>query len=121
MQWILFRQFLRFAVLKCQRFTKVLSNIPLSGVSMKYSFDAKPDAPTQKHVQYYTMLGTRAIWQDGWKAVAVHAPLTDKGNFDKDVWQLYNVDVDRSESTDLAKENPEKLEALKKLWLEEAN
>jgi arylsulfatase len=94
---------------------------PLSGVSMKYSFDAKPDDPTQKHVQYYSMLGTRAIWQDGWKAVAVHAPLTDKGNFDNDVWQLYNVDADRSESTDLAKENPEKLEALKKLWLEEAN
>ena len=47
--------------------------------------------------------------------------LTDKGNFDKDVWQLYHVDVDRSESTDLAKENPEKLEALKKLWDEEAD
>jgi arylsulfatase len=93
---------------------------PLSGVSMKYSFDVTPDAPTQKHTQYYAMLGTRAIWQDGWKAVAVHAPLTDKGNFDKDQWQLYNVDADRSESTDLAKENPEKLEALKKVWLEEA-
>ena len=94
---------------------------PLSGVSMKYSFDAKPDDPTQKHVQYYCMLGTRAIWQDGWKAVAVHAPLTSKGNFDKDKWELYHVDVDRSESKDLAKENPEKLEALKKLWDEEAN
>ena len=93
---------------------------PLSGVSMKYTFDAKPDDPTQKHVQYYTMLGTRAIWQDGWKAVAVHAPLTDKGHFDQDKWELYHVDVDRSESKDLANENPEKLEALKKLWLEEA-
>jgi arylsulfatase len=94
---------------------------PLSGVSMKYSFDAKPDDLTQKHVQYYAMLGTRAIWQDGWKAVAVHAPLTDKGNFDKDKWELYHVDVDRSESKDLAKENPEKLEALIKLWNEEAD
>ena len=93
---------------------------PLSGVSMMYSFNATPDAPTQKHTQYYTMLGTRAVWQDGWKAVAVHAPLTGKGNFDKDQWQLYHVDVDRSESTDLAKENPEKLEALKKAWLDEA-
>jgi arylsulfatase len=93
---------------------------PLSGVSMKYSFDAKPDDPTQKHVQYYTMLGTRAIWQDGWKAVAVHAPLTSKGKFDQDKWELYHVDVDRSESKDLAKENPEKLEALKKLYDEEA-
>src|SRR5215204_3129673 len=87
---------------------------------MKYSFDAKPDDPTQKHVQYYTMLGTRAIWQDGWKAIAVHAPLTDKGKFDQDKWELYHVDVDRSESNDVAKENPEKLEALKKLYLEEA-
>jgi arylsulfatase A-like enzyme len=94
---------------------------PLSGVSMKYSFDATPDAPTQKHVQYYSMLGTRAIWQDGWKAVAVHAPLTDHGKFDEDKWELYHVDVDRSESTDLAQQNPEKLEELKKLWLEEAN
>jgi hypothetical protein len=93
---------------------------PLSGVSMRYTFDATPDAPTQKHRQYYAMLGTRAIWEDGWKAVAVHAPLTAKDNFDKDQWQLYHVDVDRAESKDLAKENPEKLEALKKIWFEEA-
>ena len=93
---------------------------PLSGVSMKYTFEAKPDDATQKHVQYYTMLGTRAIWQDGWKAVAVHAPLTDKGNFDKDVWELYHTDVDRAEANNLASENPEKLEALKKLYDEEA-
>jgi len=93
---------------------------PLSGVSMRYSFDAKADAPTQKKRQYYTMLGTRALWEDGWKAVAVHAPLTGKGNFDKDPWELYHVDVDRSESKDLAKENPEKLQALIKTWFEEA-
>src|SRR5688572_2354496 len=99
---------------------KGVEQYPLSGVSMKYSFDAKPDDPTQKHVQYYTMLGTRAIWQDGWKAIAVHAPLTSKGKFDEDKWELYHVEVDRSESNDLAKENPEKLEALKKLYDEEA-
>jgi len=100
---------------------KGVEQYPLSGVSMKYSFDATPDAPTQKHVQYYSMLGTRAIWKDGWKAVAVHAPLTDKGNFDKDVWQLYHVEVDRAEANDLANENPEKLAELIKLWDEEAD
>jgi len=93
---------------------------PLSGVSMRYSFDAKQKDPTQKHVQYYVMLGTRGIWKDGWKASAVHAPLTGKGNFDKDSWQLYHVDEDRSESTDLAKQNPEKLKELQDLWMEEA-
>jgi len=60
------------------------------------------------------------MWQDGWKAVAIHAPLTGKGHFDKDVWQLYNIDKDRSESTDLAKQHPDKLEALIKAWFEEA-
>lgn len=94
---------------------------PLSGVSMRYTFDATPDAPTKKHRQYYAMLGTRAIWEDGWKAVAVHAPLTSKGHFDQDVWQLYHTDVDRAEANDLAKQNPEKLEAMKKAWLEEAD
>ncbi|RPD41672.1 arylsulfatase [Chitinophaga barathri] len=93
---------------------------PLSGVSMKYSFDAAPDAPTQKHVQYYAMLGTRGIWKDGWKAAAVHAPLTNKGHFDKDEWELYNVAEDRSESKNLAKENPGKLKELIDAWFEEA-
>jgi arylsulfatase len=93
---------------------------PLAGVSMRYSFDAKPDAPTQKKRQYYAMLGTRGMWENGWKAVAVHAPLSGKGHFDQDPWQLYNVDEDRSESKDVAKQHPEKLQALIKVWFEEA-
>jgi arylsulfatase len=94
---------------------------PLSGVSMRYTFDAAPTAPTQKHKQYYAMLGTRAMWEDGWKAVALHAPLTGKGHFDKDEWELYHVDADPAESKNLAKENPEKLQALIKDWFDEAN
>lgn len=94
---------------------------PLSGVSMRYTFDAKPDDPTQKHRQYYAMLGTRGIWEDGWKAVALHAPIVGKGHFDQDQWELYNVGADRSESKDLSKENPEKLQALIKAWFEEAD
>jgi arylsulfatase len=87
---------------------------------MRYTFDAKPDDPTKKHRQYYAMLGTRGIWEDGWKASAVHAPISGKGHFDKDAWELYHVDVDRAESKDLAKEQPDKLQALIKAWNEEA-
>ncbi|MFN7986651.1 MAG: arylsulfatase [Thermoanaerobaculia bacterium] len=97
-----------------------VEQFPLSGVSMKYTFDAVPDAPTHKKRQFYAMLGTRGIWEDGWVAAAVHAPFTGKGHFDQDQWQLFHVDVDRSESTDLAKQNPEKVAALKKAWDEEA-
>ena len=94
---------------------------PLAGVSMRYTFDAPPDGPTQKKRQYFAMLGTRGIWENGWKAAAVHAPLTGKGNFDKDQWQLFHVDEDRAESKDLSKQYPEKLQALVKAWFEEAD
>ncbi|MFE7223870.1 arylsulfatase [Nocardioides sp. NPDC057577] len=92
---------------------------PLPGVSMAYSFDGA-DAPTMKKRQYYTMLGTRGIWQDGWKAAATHAPLSGKGNFDQDRWELYHVDEDRSESKDLAEQHPEKVQELVAAWFEEA-
>lgn len=93
---------------------------PVNGVSMRYSFDSG-DAPTAKKRQYYAMLGTRGIWEDGWKAAAIHAPLSGTGHFDEDKWQLYHVDEDRSESKDLAAEHPEKLQALIAAWFEEAD
>jgi arylsulfatase len=92
---------------------------PLSGVSMTYSFDSA-DAPTTKQTQYYAMLGTRGIWHEGWKASALHAPISGRGRFDEDVWELYHVDVDRSESTNLAAEHPEKLQQLRELFHTEA-
>jgi arylsulfatase len=92
---------------------------PLSGVSMRYSFD-KPKAKTKKKRQYYAMLGTRGLWQDGWKVSSVHAPLSGTGNFDKDQWELFNVDKDRSESKDLAKKYPQKVKQLVKVWFDEA-
>lgn len=93
---------------------------PLAGVSMRYTFDAKPDAETRKKRQYYSMLGTRGMWEDGWKAAAVHAPLTSKGHFDQDEWELYHVDVDRSESDNVAKKYPDRLKKLIDAWFEEA-
>lgn len=93
---------------------------PLSGVSMRYSFDAEPDGPTRKQRQYFEMLGTRGIWEDGWRAAAVHVPLTGHGQFEQDEWELYHVEDDRSESTNLADQFPEKLSHLKQLWMEEA-
>jgi arylsulfatase len=93
---------------------------PLSGVSMRYSFDAPPDGPTEKTTQYYEMFGARGIWHDGWKAVTVHGPGNGVSHFDEDQWQLFHTDVDRSEAHDLADEHPERLEQLKALWMEEA-
>ncbi|MGX1585296.1 sulfatase-like hydrolase/transferase [Microbacterium sp. NPDC055502] len=93
---------------------------PLDGVSMRYSFDAAPDGPSEKHVQYYAMLGTRGIWKDGWKAAAVHAPLTGTGHFEDDAWELFHVAEDRAEAHDLAATHPEKLRELIDAWFAEA-
>ena len=110
---------LDICALEMPKVYKGVEQYPLSGVSMRYTFDS-PTAPTQKKRQYYAMLGTRAIWEDGWKAVALHAPISGKGHLDQDVWELYHVDVDPAESKDLAKAHPEKLQALIKAWFEEA-
>lgn len=90
--------------------------IPLPGVSMGYSF-TDGAAPTRKRVQYYEMLGSRAIWADGWTAVAWHKPGTSWAD---DRWELYHTDIDFSQSKDLAGEQPGKLRELIALWQDEA-
>jgi arylsulfatase len=66
------------------------------------------------------MLGTRGIWQEGWKAAALHAPISGKGHFDQDRWELYHVDSDRAEARNVADQHPEKLQELIDAWFEEA-
>ena len=80
---------------------------------------------TLKKQQYYEMFGNRAIWQDGWKAVTLHAnrmpwDVNVVQPFEEDVWELYHVAEDFSESKNLADQYPEKLEELKRLFEEEA-
>jgi arylsulfatase A-like enzyme len=91
---------------------------PKHGVSMTYTFD-HPDEKTHRHVQYYEMVGNRGIWADGWKAVADHA-INPTFDFSKDKWELFNTDVDFTESKDLAGQYPEKLRELIDLWWHEA-
>jgi arylsulfatase A-like enzyme len=92
---------------------------PFDGVSMRYSFD-QAAIPSARATQFYSMLGSRAIWHDGWKAVTTHPTLAGWSNFAKDEWQLYHVDVDRSELRNVAAEHPEKLQELVNLWFAEA-
>ncbi len=106
--------------LELPEFVNGYEQTPIAGVSMKYSFDAAPDAPSAKQTQYYAMLGTRGIWHEGWKAVAEHGPTSGIGHFDQDRWQLFHTDVDRAEAHDLADEHPEKLQELIDVWFAEA-
>jgi arylsulfatase len=89
------------------------------GVSMRASL-ADASAPSTRKMQFYSMLGSRGIWHDGWKAITTHPTLSGWSHFGDDTWELYHTDVDRSELHDLAAEHPEKLRELINLWYAEA-
>jgi arylsulfatase A-like enzyme len=97
---------------------------PIEGVSMLYSFN-DAEAPDRHETQYFEMFGNRGIYHKGWTAVTRHkTPWILVGEktpaFDDDVWELYDTTKDWSQAKDLAKEMPEKLHELQRLWLIEA-
>ena len=89
------------------------------GVSMRYCFD-DAKAEGTRMTQFYSMLGSRGIWHEGWKAVTTHPTIAGWSHFNDDTWELYHTDIDRSELHDLGKENPAKLRELQSLWFAEA-
>jgi arylsulfatase len=101
-----------------------VQQMPLHGVSMKYSFD-DPKAAERRETQYFEMFGNRGIYHKGWTAVTRHkTPWILIGEetpaFDDDVWELYDTSKDWSQANDLSKQMPEKLHELQRLWLIEA-
>ena len=96
---------------------------PLEGVSMAYSFD-DAKAPERHDLQYFEMFCNRGIYHRGWSAVTRHStPWVAHAKlpaFDDDVWELYDGSKDWTQAHDLAKEMPEKLQELQRLWLIEA-
>ncbi len=98
------------------------------GISMAYTFE-EPNAKGQKSTQFFDIMASRGIYQNGWFASArgprepwvggipkgIHewSPLTDQ-------WQLYHLDQDWSQANDLAEKMPKKLEEMKALFLTES-
>ncbi len=109
---------------------KVLNGVeqqPLDGESMLYSFD-KPEAKGAKKTQYFELMGSRGVYHEGWFAGTFGPKVpwtTDPTGVinwvpEKDVWELYNLEEDYSQSKDLAKENPDKLAELRTIFDKEA-
>lgn len=92
---------------------------PLQGISFKYALE-DGNAVDQKHVQYYEMIGNRAIYKDGWKAIVNHFQNKTGGTFEGDEWELYHVAEDFSEAHNVADEYPDKVKELERTWLTEA-
>jgi arylsulfatase len=104
----------------------------MDGTSFLYTFD-DPDAEERHTVQYFEVIGSRAIYKDGWWACArldkkpwefspaALAPFAPgKWDPEKDTWELYYLPDDFTQAKDLAAQQPEKLAELKELFWQEA-
>ena len=105
---------------------------PMDGTSFLYTFD-DPNAEERHTVQYFEVIGSRAIYKDGWwacarldkapwdfspPALARFAP--GKWDPEQDTWELYYLPDDFTQAKDLAADHPEKLAELKELFWQEA-
>ncbi|KAB1069809.1 arylsulfatase [Tamlana haliotis] len=101
---------------------------PIHGVSMTYAVkDA--NAEGMRKTQFFDIMASRAIYHDGWFANARGPREPWVGGIPKDIkewspltdeWELYNLEEDWTQSNDLAKKNPDKLEEMKSLFLVES-
>jgi arylsulfatase len=91
---------------------------PIEGFSFADSID-NANAPWHHTVQYYYIFGSRSVYDHGWKAELAYPSSFITGNaastqpFNENDWELYNLNDDYTETTDLAKQNPQKLAELK--------
>jgi arylsulfatase A-like enzyme len=103
------------------------TQMPLDGISMKYTF-SEPESEGRKKIQFFDNNGSRGIYNDGWFACSFGPllpwipaqPGLGKWNSRNDRWELYNIKEDFSQAIDLANVEPERLEYMKALFLEEA-
>jgi arylsulfatase A-like enzyme len=101
---------------------------PIEGTSFAYTFDkANATAPSRHTTQYFEMMGDHAIYQDGWilSTKVKRAPWEAFGPANPDPlnnveWELYDLNTDYSQVTDVAAQNPDKVAALKQVFYEEA-
>ena len=98
---------------------------PMDGKSFAETFRNRR-APERHTTQYFEVFGHRAIYHEGWMASAFRGRTPWKvmqrieRPIDEDVWELYDLRSDFSQGRDLAAQEPERLAAMKRLFLAEA-
>ncbi|MFN7677276.1 MAG: sulfatase-like hydrolase/transferase, partial [Cyanobacteriota bacterium] len=113
---------------------KGVTQAPIEGHSLAACFH-NAAAPSAHHTQYFEMVGHRALYHDGWRAVCPWpgpsfresgrgfgepidgATLTQ---LDAHGWELYNVTTDIAETSNLAASERERLIAMITMWYVEA-
>ncbi len=92
---------------------------PIDGMSFSSTL-TNAAAPEYRSTQYFEMHGNVSIYHNGWVAAQRTALLpwgyTTPADSPSPAWELYNLNSDYSESKDLARLYPDRLEELKKLF-----
>jgi arylsulfatase len=100
-----------------------VKQVPMAGTSLVYSFE-DGSAKERHTTQYFEIAGNRAIYHEGWFARTIHkAPWEAKPRrsvTEDSAWELFDVRSDFSLANDLAAQNPKKLAAMQKIFLQEA-
>jgi arylsulfatase len=105
-----------------------IEQAPIEGTSFAYTFDAKnAKEPSRHKTQYFEMMGQWALYHEGWllSTEVNRAPWEAFGAANPDplnnqVLELYDLNTDFSQSRNIAAENPDKVKAMKKRFIEEA-
>ena len=100
----------------------------IDGASLTATF-GDAEAPAPRDTQYFELLGSRAIYHDGWKATTDHVGtqieieselVEGSRDLDADHWALFDLRTDPAETTDVGVEHPDVLARLTELWWAEA-
>ena len=75
------------------------------------------DAAPTRTEQHLEIFGNRSFYREGWEAVTLHYAGT---SFDDDTWQLFDLETDPAQTTDLASQEPDRTQALAAGWEEAA-
>ncbi|MEZ5901403.1 MAG: arylsulfatase [Hyphomicrobiaceae bacterium] len=105
-----------------------IKQAPIEGTSFLYTFDEKNAKVASRHkTQYFEMMGQWALYDDGWllSTKVNRAPWEAFGPANTDplnnqVFQLYDLTKDFSQSDDIAAAHPDKVAEMRKKFVAEA-
>jgi arylsulfatase len=105
-----------------------IKQAPIEGTSFLYTFDPQnAKTPSRHTTQYFEMFGQWALYKDGWvlSTKVNRAPWEAFGPANPDplnnqVFQLYNLNEDFSQTQDIAAQNPQKVKEMRQEFLAEA-
>jgi arylsulfatase A-like enzyme len=105
-----------------------IKQAPIEGTSFAYTFDGTNAKVSSRHkTQYFEMFGQWALYHDGWflSTKVNRAPWEAFGPANPDplnnqVLELFNLSTDFNQTTNLAANNPQKVQEMKQMFIAEA-